>query len=195
MLDFVGQRFGRLVALRRVPGGSWMCQCDCGKISYALTGNLKSGNSTSCGCSWREKITTHGATNTPEYMNWKAMHTRCRSNLPRIKPHYKDRGITVSEEWGNFVTFLKDMGLRPTPDSEVDRINNDLGYSKENCRWASSKENLNNRRGNRVVEYEGKKQTIAEWADELGMNYRTLNNRINRGWPIERALSQAVQET
>jgi len=192
MHDFVGMRFGRLVVQRRIPGGAWMCLCDCGKVSYVLTGNLKSGGSKSCGCLWKEKITSHGLTGSPEYKTWKAMHERCRSLNPIQRPNYLDRGITVCEEWRDFVAFLRDMGPRPTPTSELDRIDNDKGYSKDNCRWLSHRENLNNKRTNRLIEFEGRTQTIAQWAAERGMVYRTLNNRLNRGWPVERALTEST---
>jgi hypothetical protein len=189
MHNFVGQRFGRLTVNRRMTGGVWECYCDCGVVSIVTTGNLRRGNTLSCGCLWREKITVHGATGTLEYKTWRAMHERCRSNHPKTRPNYKDRGIKVCAEWSDFSTFLRDMGMRPAPNSELDRIDNDKGYSKENCRWVSPRQNLNNKRCCRFIEFNGKRQTIAEWSEELCINYRTLNNRINRGWPIERALA------
>lgn len=189
MHNFVGHRFGRLTVNRRVPGGAWECYCDCGVVSYVTTGNLRKGNTQSCGCLWKDKITTHGLTGSPEYVVWKAMHERCRSNHPKTRRNYKDRGISVCEEWSDFTVFLRDMGMKPAPNSDLDRRDNDLGYSKDNCRWISRKQNLNNRRCCHYIEFNGRRQTIAEWADELCINYRTLNNRINRGWTVERALA------
>jgi len=188
--DFAGQRFGRLTVVKREPGGVWLCECDCGNFSHVITGNLKNGGSRSCGCLWREKITVHGLTGSPEYKAWKAMHSRCRSNHPKIRSIYKDRGIVVCPEWGDFSTFLRDMGMKPAPKTDLDRIDNEKGYSKANCRWLTHRQNLNNRRNSRFVEFDGKRQTIADWAEELGLNYRTLNNRFNRGWPPEKALSK-----
>lgn len=107
---------------------------------------------------------------------------------------YKNRGITVSSEWGDFVTFLRDMGPKPDPFSQLDRRDNDAGYSKENCRWVSQRENLNNKRSSHFIEHDGRRMTVADWALEIGLNYRTLNNRINRGWSVERAFTEAVQE-
>jgi hypothetical protein len=72
---------------------------------------------------------------------------------------------------------------------QIDRIDNSKGYYKGNCRWATQKVNLNNRRGNRVITFGGFTGTITQWAEQLGINPRTLNNRINRGWPLERALT------
>jgi len=117
------------------------------------------------------------------------MKHRCVSKHPSISPNYRERGISVCAEWDDFVIFLKDMGTRPTPRHQLDRIDNDKGYSRENCRWVTATQNRNNTRQNRYIEFDGKRQTIAEWANELGINYRTLNNRINRGWSVARALA------
>lgn len=194
MINLQGCRFGRLVVLRRVPGGSWMCKCDCGKVAFVITGNLKRGNSRSCGCAWKQVITTHGLANTTEYKVWKAMHHRCRSNRRDLRAVYKDRGIKVCKEWSDFVVFLTDMGTRPSPKHQLDRIDTYRGYSKANCRWVTQKVNLNNKRTCLYIEFNGKRQTIAMWAEELGFNYRTLHNRIKRGWPIERALTLTTQK-
>lgn len=190
MLKLEGMRFGRLVIVRRVPGGAWLCQCDCGKMSYATTSNLRGGNSKSCGCALQEVRTTHGMSRTPTYIVWKTMHSRCRSMNPATYPNYMGRGISVCAEWSDFTVFLKDMGPKPRPDFDLDRTNNDLGYSKTNCRWVSRQQNLNNRRNNRRLDFDGRSLTISEWAQVTGLNYRTLNNRINRGWSIDRALTE-----
>lgn len=189
MLDLGGHRFGRLVVIERVPGSAWLCQCDCGRSKIVTTSNLRGGNSTSCGCKTDEARTTHGMTHTREYQTWKAMHSRCKSKNPLHAQHYLERGIVVNEEWSDFMVFLRDMGKHPGKGYDLDRINNDLGYSKENCRYVSRSVNLNNRRCNRRVTFNGKTQTIADWAVETGLNYRTLNNRINRGWNVEKALT------
>ena len=187
MLDLVGQRFGRLVVSGRVPGSAWLCRCDCGRSKIVTTSNIRGGNSTSCGCKTDEARTTHGMTHTREYKTWKAMKHRCQPQNPNAE-HYFERGIAVCKEWSDFMVFLRDMGKHPGKGYDLDRINNDLGYSKENCRYVSRSINLNNRRCNRRVTFDGRTQTIADWAVETGINYRTLNNRINRGWPIEKAL-------
>lgn len=188
-----GRRFGRLVVLRRGAGAKWICQCDCGRVTLVVTTNLTKGNSKSCGCARNESITKHGLTSSPEYSIWRGMRSRCQSNSAAFR-NYADRGIGVCPEWSDFVIFLKDMGQRPGKGFEIDRIDNEKGYSKENCRWVRKRINLNNKRTNRLIEYNGMTRTIAEWAAILEMNYRTINNRINRGWPIDRALSEAVKE-
>lgn len=191
MLKLEGQRFGRLTVIRRAADAKWMCRCDCGKVSFAITTNLRRGNTKSCGCAQKESATKHGLVGTPEYLIWRGMRSRCRDAGSTAFRNYGGRGITVCPEWEDFVVFLRDMGQRPNG-CDLDRIDNNKGYSKDNCRWISRQRNLNNKRTNRFIEHDGRSQTIADWADELGMNYRTLNNRINRGWPIERALSSPV---
>lgn len=171
-----------------------MCKCDCGKVSYAITSNLRKGNSKSCGCAIDEARTKHGLTGSVEHLVWRGMRSRCNSKGDLAWRNYGGRGIKVCPEWDDFTVFLKDMGLRPSARHELDRIDNDKGYEKANCRWIIHQHNLNNKRSNRYVVYDGRRQTIAEWALELGVNYRTLNNRINRGWPVERALTEPVQE-
>lgn len=192
MLNLDGKRFGRLLVVHRVVGGKLMCQCDCGKITVVITSNLTKGNTTSCGCVLSESRTTHGMTGSPEYKVWRGMRSRCRVKSDGQYRNYGARGITVCDEWSDFISFLKDMGPRPTDFRELDRKDNNKGYSKENCRWVTSQQNLNNKRNNHKIEYNGKCQTISEWARDLGIKERTLNNRINRGWPIERALTEAA---
>ena len=192
MLDLSGQRFGKLTVIRRVPGGAWMCKCDCDRICHPSTNNLRTGNSTSCGCLREAAIRTHGMTNSPEYRSWKAMWSRCRRPHDNSFHNYGGRGITVADEWRSFEVFLRDMGRKPARGYDLDRIDNEKGYGPGNCRWLPRRANLNNRRSNRVIEYNGKRQTIAQWAECLGINYRTLNNRINRGWSAERAFTEPV---
>lgn len=194
MYRLEGQRFGFLTVVNRVRGGAWMCRCDCGKVSYPTTGNLLNGNSKSCGHLIDQRRTTHGRTGTPEHRVWKGMRSRCLSKTDGAYRNYGGRGITVCPEWEDFTVFLADMGPKPGPGFDLDRIDGSKGYSKENCRWISHKLNLNNKRTNRFIEHDGRRQTVTQWATELGVNPRTLHNRISRGWSIERAFTEPVQE-
>lgn len=102
--------------------------------------------------------------------------------------HYSERGITLCERWLNFENFLKDMGERPEG-TNLERIDNDKGYSPSNCRWATQAEQMRNRRSNVFIEYQGKKQTVQEWSKELNIPFTTLRLRMKTGWPVERVLS------
>jgi len=111
-------------------------------------------------------------------------------SLKRAKD-YAGRGIGVSEEWREFENFIRDMGERPLG-MTLDRVDNDAGYSKENCRWATPKEQMNNTRRNHFISYQGENRTIAQWADALSIPVGVLRSRIDRGWPVDEAMGRPV---
>lgn len=124
---------------------------------------------------------------TPEYRTWLAMRARC---LYPMSPHYTNwggRGITICERWMQFANFRADMGTRPLG-TQIDRINNDLGYSPDNCRWVSQAENLRNRRNCRYVFVSGERMTLAEAIRVLGLNEHTVRARVRRGCDAQQAL-------
>lgn len=177
-----GTRFGRLVVVGRHTAGRnrnscWLCLCDCGVELPVLGYNLKNGNTKSCGCLQSDFARTfffkHGLTATAIHRSWSSMKSRCLNPDDQFYPRYGGRGITVSEAWLEFENFYADMHPRP-PGSSLDRIDNNLGYSKENCRWATSTQQNRNRRSNRIITFGGKAQCIAAWAEELGWTYRTI---------------------
>jgi hypothetical protein len=126
---------------------------------------------------------------------WWAMKDRCNNKKNSWYSHYGDRGIKVCERWMNsFDAFLSDVGEAPTQKHSIERIDNDKGYEPDNCRWATQKEQMNNRRCNAWIEYKGQTKTLTQWCEILGFNYRTIYDRLHRGkHTIERAFTQPLE--
>lgn len=193
-IELSGQVFGRLTVVRfcgtnKYGTALWLCECSCGCSITTTSQCLRRGYTTSCGCYHRERSSKHGLYKHSEYGVWNGMLNRCLSELNPCYPNYGGRGITVCDEWLCFENFLSDMGPRPSKDHSIDRINNDGPYCKENCRWATRKEQCNNRRSNVYVCFNGESHTVPEWSEIVGINARTLYTRLDRGWSPEEALS------
>jgi hypothetical protein len=125
-----------------------------------------------------------------EYQVWRDMKKRCETPSSTFYRHYGGRGISVCDRWQKFENFFDDMGARPSPAHSIDRIEVNGNYEPGNCRWATDIEQGNNRRITQMVEYQGRTQSIAMWARELGVKYYSLRNRIiNLGWPIDKAMT------
>lgn len=124
----------------------------------------------------------------PEYTAWISMKSRCQKSFLFSKRYWK-RGITVSPRWKCFETFLNDMGLRPSKRHSLDRIDNNKGYSRKNCRWATSSEQQNNTGYNVILKYGGKKMTASEWARELGIDRSLIYSRKRMGWSDSKTLT------
>lgn len=127
--------------------------------------------------------------NKKEYGVYQDMKKRCyNSRSPNYK-NYGAKGITISEDWlFSFSNFLRDMGNRPSDEHSIERINNLKGYSKENCKWAERIEQCNNRSSNRILEYKGEKDTLANWCRKLNLNLVIVSKRINtHKWTIEKS--------
>lgn len=132
---------------------------------------------------------THGMSYTSIYMLWHKMIQRSTISTHKDFPNYGGRGIGVCDRWLKFENFYADMGEKPVGKS-LERKDNNLGYSPENCKWATRSEQNNNKRDNHPITFNGKTQTIALWAKEIGVSRRTISHRINDyGWSIEKALS------
>lgn len=159
-VDLVGSKFGRWTVVSREPNrfvagcyrSCYLCRCECGEENTVLSQSLKNGSSASCGCLKRDTATalclsrtTHGHSRkgswSMTYKSWNSMMTRVKRD-----PYYVAFGIQVCERWTVFENFLTDMGERPSKKHSVDRVKNELGYFPGNCRWATAKEQANNRR-------------------------------------------------
>lgn len=127
-----------------------------------------------------------------EYTSWHAMKTRCDNKKHVAYPRYGGRGITYDPAWKDFKNFLRDMGVKPDPKMELDRIDNDKNYCKENCKWSTKREQTRNRggaRATRLYTYDGKTMCIKDWADYVGISKTSMRKRLNNGWPLEKAFS------
>lgn len=195
--DLEGQKFSRLVVIGfagQTKLGSmsqWFCRCDCGNITKIFAGALKNGVTGSCGCLHKEIKTTHGHKSggncSKIYGIWASMIERCQNPKHKQFKDYGGRGITVCERWHSFENFLADMGERPEGKT-LDRKENDKGYYKENCRWATIFEQANNKRNSILIPFKGEQKTISQLSQEIGLSKFTIYTRLHRGWPIERAL-------
>lgn len=201
-IDLTGKRFGKLTVASRAEkvkyNQYWNCLCDCG-ITKAIIGiALTSGGTVSCGCHRKEIHTIHGNTSkhklTGAWRSWNQMIRRCTDKKHESYKRYGERGITVCEEWLSFENFLHDMGDRPNGKT-LDRIDNNKGYSKENCRWATMAKQQNNKTSNHFIEFNGMRKTIAEWAKYLNIGYPALSSRINiLHWTTEKALTTPTRK-
>lgn len=179
-------------------------QCQCGTLFKTQITSAKSLNATSCGCRFKKTMTVHGQTiddkvQSVEYETWLGAKRRCKGYNLKTRRVYTDKGITVCDRWlepkgQGFLNFLEDMGPRPEGNYSLDRKDGTKGYNPENCRWATDKEQANNKCNNRNIEYLGKVQTLKLWAEELNINANTLHNRLNKQkLSIEEAFTKPVK--
>lgn len=161
--DLTGQRFGRWLVVSfdtiKSTRTYWNCVCDCGKTKSVSALNMRQGKSTSCGCMHVERMTKHGYAarmSDPAirrtYNTYDAMMGRMNDPKDHSYEHYKSRGITIEDpRWQESITyFIADMGLRPVG-TTLDRVDNNKGYYKENCRWATPSEQCTNKSSSRVT--------------------------------------------
>jgi hypothetical protein len=204
--NITGQRFGRLVAVE--PTGLnahgktiWLCKCDCGEFARVLGSNLRHGGTRSCGCLIREGISTrnmtHGMTGTKIHRIWRGILTRCTNPNSVHYSDYGGRGITVCDEWRQdfqaFYAYVSGLPDYAAKGYQIDRIDNDGIYEPGNVRWASMKQQARNRRSNVMVTFNGKTQSLTDWAEEIGIPFDTLRGRFRRGWSVKRTLTAPVQ--
>ena len=213
--DLTGHRFGRLIVIREYGRSKygkimWLCRCDCGGEVVVTSCDLCSGRTQSCGCLRREQIAslnkTHGCTNKNWYAVYRSMMRRCghlEGAPQRDLRNYRDRGITVCELWQksplDFGDWLFAQGWHHG--LQIDRIDNDKGYSPDNCRVVTPKENLSNRRNTTVLD-DG--TSLAMFCSSLGIEtcgdrgltpkYNRIRNMWKRGHKIHPELMQALKD-
>ena len=184
-----GDKYNKLTAIKFDHMGNcqyWLFKCDCGNKKVICIGNVRNGHTRSCGCLQKEiakKICengrTHGMCKTSVYKSWTGLKDRCLNKNCKSYEDWGGRGITVCDRWLKFENFYKDMGECPKNKS-IERIDNNKGYYKKNCKWATRKEQANNKRNNHLIMFKGKTKTIAQWAEELNINPGTLYSKVYR---------------
>ena len=197
ILDRTGKKYGYWTAVsfydREKSHTRWLCRCVCGVERPVISSSLTKGVSISCGCVGikirSQKSTKHGMAKTTTYKSWHSMHQRCQGKGGHES--YVKNGITVCERWNSFENFVKDMGERPTG-MTIDRIDGTKGYYKENCRWATNKQQMNNRKVNVFVEPFGQKMTVAEAAEKYNIGISCLRHRLRNGMSINEAITKPV---
>ena len=199
-----GDRYARLEIIEEVEQVNhkrmFLCKCDCGVTKSISLSGLRHGKTQSCGCLQVERIvaldTSHGLSKTRLYRIWCHMNDRCLNPNDARYRRYGGRGIKICTEWRKFEQFYCwaiDNGYDES--LTLDRKNNNGGYSPQNCKWSTAKEQSNNRSNNTLITFNGLVMTIAQWAEMLGINQSTLAMRIRvSGWCAEKALTTPRRE-
>lgn len=178
----------------------WHCICDCGNYKDVVGSYLENGDTASCGCIATEKLikrnTIHGGHGTRLYNVYRKMIDRCEHVYCSEYKNYGGRGIIICDEWKNSYEVFKNWAIAAGYDENaehgectIERRDVNGNYCPENCIWVTMKEQENNKRNNHFLTYDGVTKTLAQWSEELGINYGTLKSRINKlGWTTEEAL-------
>ena len=188
-----GMRFGRLTVLTKSPemrgrSFTWVCKCDCGMITHPIaTNQLLGGRTRSCGCLRNEltrlRSVTHNSSRTRLYGVWRSMKNRCSNPKVERYKHYGGRGITVCYEWRNSFEAFRDWAMAHgySDCTSIDRLDANGNYCPENCRWVDATTQANNKSNNLLVEINGERKTLGEWAHITGIGYSTIYQRYRQG--------------
>lgn len=203
--DLTGQRFGFLTVVGldgiRTNGASyWRCRCDCGAEPTVRGSNLRRGDTKSCGCKKQEfrraYMVTHGLSQSPEFVAWSNMKSRCLNpKCPGYK-RYGGRGIRICDEWLNsFETFFADMGPRPGAEYSIERKDSNGNYEPGNCVWATCDEQARSRRTSVLLTFRGETLSVEEWGRRLNISGAAIRHRIRRlKWTVEQTLTTASRK-
>lgn len=200
--QFIGKKSNALTVIdvfRPLSGRTMLvCKCECGNTKNIYPFQFTSQSIKSCGCILNKDKITHGLSDHPLYSEWFSMVNRCHNPSAHNYSRYGRRGIEVCEEWRyspeNFISWVESTGGRPI-DSTLDRIDNDKGYSPENCRWASVSQQSRNKRSNRMITYKGISKCLSDWCNELNINTKTAISRFSRGWTVEEVFETPVDKS
>jgi len=198
--DLTGKKINHLTVISKAYRDNynhwyWNCKCDCGKEIVVAGCNLRDGRAKSCGC-WKSNRAkalnkTHGMKKEHIYNIWARMKQRCNNPQTPNYKNYGGRGIKVCKDWEVFENFYRDVSAMPNFNKtgySLDRIDNNGDYEPTNCRWATTKEQANNRRTNRLITIDGETHTVKQWCEIRGLKSRTVYYRLNKGWNEKEAL-------
>ena len=204
-----GQVFGYLTVMSPGPDKARsdgflrptsVCRCVCGKEVVVTNVHLRRGNVKSCGCMTKDILrrarTVHGSSRTTLYRVWCGMHERCNTPGHQAYKDYGGRGVKVCDAWKDFTTFskwAKENGYMSG--LSIDRIDVNGNYSPENCRWATQKQQANNKRCNKVLEIDSVSHTLQEWADISGNSFSLILWRLSAGVPVKEAVFSKPKNT
>lgn len=203
-ISMIGERYNRLTVITEYKNESRTirrCVCDCGNTVDATRTKLISGHTKSCGCLSRELASKnfykHGFSDTRLQRIFSKMKRRCYNPDEPAYKYYGAKGITICDEWLNDPALFYEWAMHNgySDNLTIDRIDVYGNYSPGNCRWATKREQALNKTNNLIYEYNGKKQTEIEWAEEYKLNRSTLHNRLKRGWDIEKALTYPIDKS
>lgn len=200
--DLTGQQFGRLTVLNfhgkdKYSHNLWVCKCECSNVCIVSTNALETKRTNSCGCLKKElntgKFTTHGKTSDKLYKIYYSMINRCANESNKNYHNYGGRGIKICDEWANDFVIFYDWSIANgyKEHLSIDRIDVNGNYEPSNCRWATTKEQGNNKRTNINITYGGKTLNLSQWAKIFGVKYLPLYHRVaTKGMEIDAAVEE-----
>jgi hypothetical protein len=200
LIDETGNHYGQLEVLGK--GGRdhrkavlWECRCSCGNLTYVTGSHLRTGNTTSCGC-YKVKVAkevhkTHGLSKDSRYLTWVDIHRNCNNPKSKGYKYLGKYGIKVCSRWDSFENFIEDMGSRPSDKHCLLRKDNTGDFEPSNCVWGIYQVKSNSRleKYHRYITYKGKRKTLSVWCRELRVPRSLVNERLNRNWSFEEAIT------